>query len=716
MTTRITGINSGLDVDALVKASMTTYQNKIDKETQNKKVLEYQQEQYKKIISDASDFYDKYFDILKTGNLMSSSTYQSVSFKSSDSDSAKVTAKGFAGADVSDYKVTTTQLASKATNSFDESKLTGEDNAYISVKVGTKTASVAIVKADGEIDMATTVKNLNTALNTAGINVSSKYSEFTNSIVLESGTLGESVSFQSGVGAKDVVTDTSTGTNAKGVITKGTETYSFDKASNTVSIDNVQFTLKGVSESTTGVATVSALADVTDADGAITTKTTKTTETLTKTEDGITTKTTKITSPDGITSTTTDGTTTTKTNKTVGGVTTKTITTKTVDGVTTTTTIENGVTTTKKTDGTTTTTTTINADATTTTIITKDGKTTTGTADDAIEALTPLDDLVDGAGVTLTTTTNETKTITNGTTTTKILTTSVDGTTTDKTTTTTDGTTTTITAFDGTITSTDSTTGAVSVTKGSTITNYTSASLSGSTDVTALKDKIVSFVNEYNTLLTSINTKIYEERDTDYLPLTDAQKEEMTDDQIEKWETKAKTGLIRKDSDLERITNAMKRAMSSVMSGSGLCLEKIGIKPVENYAEKNGTYTINEDTLTQALEENSGNVKDLFTRSASTTNTNDKGGIFTQLASTLKSEFKTSTSSLSKKVGLDGTSTQYSNTLTKSIYAKKLLIADLNDLFTDKETALYNKYSALETALQTLNSQQASLSSMLGTS
>lgn len=557
---RITGTNSGLDVDALVKASLTTYQNKIDKETQNKKILEYQQEQYKKIMSDASDFYDKYFDVLKTGSLFSSSTYQSVSFESGDD--TKVTAKGFAGADVSNYKVTTTQLASKATALFKSGDLSGIN---LSVKIDGKDAvSVAIVKADGEIDMAATAKNLNTALNTAGINVSAKYSEFSKSIVLESGTLGESASFQAGV---DSSYKTYIGQNAKGVITKGTEIYNIDQASNVLTVDNVQFTFKSPSTSVT-TGTLEHLTDLTVDNGKTIISGDKTT---TKSADGRT-----------ITTTTTDGT--------------KTITTTTADGTTT--------------------------------------KTTT--INDAIATKT--------------------------------------------------------------------------------ISTYTPVSLSGSTDVTDLKDKIISFVNDYNTLLSSINTKLYEERDKDYLPLTDAQKEEMTDDQIEKWETKAKTGLIRKDSDLERITNAMKGAMSAVMSGSGLCLEKIGIKPVANYAEKNGTYTINEETLTQALEENAGNVKDLFTRAASTTNTKDKGGIFTQLASSLKGEFKSSSSSLAKKVGLDGTSTQYSNTLTKNIYAKKLLIADLNDSYTDKETALYNKYSALETALQTLNSQQASLTSMLGTS
>ncbi|WP_394870786.1 flagellar filament capping protein FliD [Clostridium butyricum] len=561
---RITGTNSGLDVDALVKASMTTYQNRIDKETQNEKVLEYQQEQYKQIMSDASDFYDKYFDVLKTGNLFSSSTYQSVSFESGDD--TKVTAKGFAGADVSDYKVTTTQLASKATASFKESDLTGTDKTKIYVKVGTKEVSVDIVKADGEIDMSATAKNLNSALNTAGVNVSAKYSEFSSSIVLESGTMGESASFSAV--ASNTNSDLSnasnvyTGKNAKGIITKGTETYAVDQASNVLTVDNVQFTFKSPS----AWATATDLTALKSTDSEVTVS-----------EDG------------------------------------KTITSK-------------------------------------------DGKTTT------------------------------------------------------------------VTSSDGTVTTTkvDTTTGAITqtVTKDSTTETktYSSVSLTGSTNVEDLKDKIVSFVNDYNTLLQSINTKIYETRDTDYMPLTDAQKEEMTDDQIEKWETKAKTGLLRKDTDLERITAAMKSAMSTVISGSGLNLESIGIEPVENYAEKNGMYTIDEEKLTQALEENAANVKDLFTRTASTTNTNDKGGIFTQLAATLKSEFKSSTASLAKKAGLDGTSTQYSNTLTKSIAEKKTLIDELNDKFSDKEDALYNKYSALETALEKLNAQQSSLASMLGTS
>lgn len=713
---RITGTNSGLDVDALVKASMTTYQSKIDKETQNKKVLEYQQGQYKQIMSDATTFYDKYFDILKTGNLMSSSTYNTVSFTSSDSsntlsDSSKVTAKGFAGADVGDYKVTTTQIASKATASFKAADLLSGSN--LSVKVdGKAAASVAIVKADGEIDMATTVKNLNTALNTAGIDVTAKYSEFSDSIVLESGKMGESASFQAGVGASGTVSATPyTGQNAKGVITKGTKSYNFDQASNTLTLDNIQFSFKAKNETTNAVGPLADVADVTDG-----TTTGITTTTTTVTDGTKTTTTKKVEEPTTTTTTatTTDGKTTTKTTTiTTGGAT--TITTETT---------ADGITTKTAADGTKTTT-------------SADGKTTKTAADGTITNLEPLanlDSLTTGTNGTTTTaevvkksanTSADKKTVSN------IISTTTSGETTttggvkttipDKTTTTEtrtqDGKSTTITtASDGTkrTITVDTTTGTATETlKDGTKNTYTPVSLTGSTNVTDLKDKIVSFVNDYNTLLSSINTKIYETRDKDYMPLTDTQKAAMSDTQITAWEKKAQTGLLRKDSDLQRITSAMKSAMSSVMSGSGSYLQSIGINPVKDYTDKNGMFTIDEGKLTTALEDNAGSVKDLFTRATSTT---DKGGVLTQLATTLKSEFKTSTSSLSKKVGLTGTSTEYNNTLTKNIYNKKVLISDLNYSFTDKQTALYKKYSNLETALQNLNSQKASLSSMLGTS
>lgn len=915
---RITGMNSGLDVDALVKASMTPYQTKIDKEVQNRKILEYQQQQYQQIMSDAAAFHDKYFDILKSDGLMSTTGYQTQTYTATPD--GKVTAKGFAGANVDNYTVNVTQLAAKASSTLDTSTLGTK-----LIKIGTAEISFEAV-SDGN----TTVANYNTELakmklslnnkvkdgtasseektQLADLNnnsVTAKYSQFTKSVVFTSSQMGTD-GFTLGkknadttISYQDKAVDKyleATIRNSSGKVY--TITSADKKTTNTVTVDNIEFTFKAPTTSTgpvaaTGLAPLGGLTEnpvatlasltltpvlsltedgttstttVDEADGTktktvtsadkkkstviVTAKDGSITSTTNKEEAADGTITTTISRANGITTTTevkTDGTTTTNTtygtqtiaSRTTGipqadGTTipiskeiikdgnniTTTTNLKSVDGKTTTTIkeINDGTTTTTTTsikqdnpDGATTTeiikikdntsgdltttTTTTNlataADGSSTKVITKSSGTPL-TELTPLKELTPLMELTsltdDGINIKTVDTTDPIKNITTltstyGTTTqieatkdgtiTKTTTTAADGTqtvisadgtitttkagkttekstngaiiTTDgntpetKTVTSADGTKTTtkngiktVATIDGTITTTDGNTpetktvisadGTKTTTKGtdSTVTTATTYSnpvvLTGQTDVTALKDKIVKFVDDYNKLLSSINTKLYETRDKDYMPLTDEQKKSMSEDQITAWEKKAQTGLLRKDSDLERITREMKSAMSSVMSGTGLYLEKIGISPVKDYADKNGMLTVDEDKLTKALQENAGDVKDLFTRAASDTDATDKGGLLTQLKSVVYSEFKTSTSLLSKKAGLAGSATELDNTITKNITTKKKLITKLNADYTSKENALYKKYSDLETAMQKLNSQQSSLASMLGQS
>jgi flagellar hook-associated protein 2 len=719
---RITGTNSGLDVDTLVKTAMTPYQTKIDKEVQNQKVLQYQQEQYKQIISDSSNFYDKYFDILKSGNIMSTSAYQTETFTSTDG--SKVTAKGLAGASLDNYTVSVTQLAAKASDSL-SSSTTGDQK----ITIGT-----AEIHFQATADGNTTTSNYNSAVSkmksdlstkvTAGTasvqekaqladlnnnTITAKYSEFSKNITFTASAFGGSgFTLNSNVKAEDKYLE-ATIKNSSGTVYN---ISSIDKkTSNSVTIDNIQFDFKGVSTATTSTSTSNLISNINAIDPAtIGGDVNQLTELTALAEDGTTT-----------TSTATDGTKTTVTTSGTGRTTTR-LTTSSGDTTTTTTdTSKPGITSVMDKSGVITTTDTSGAD----TITTIKAGTTTTTTKTKADGTIPITKRIETSGTTTTTTT----TLKNGATTT-VKKDVYDGTNTVTTTTNeeqgTDGSTTTVAeATNGTTTNT--TTTQLKVGSDGTTTKTvringannqqvttcnTPTSLTGSTDISGLKDKIVKFVSDYNTLLQSINTKIFETRDKDYMPLTDEQKKSMSADQIKAWETKAQTGLLRKDNDLQRITSAMKSAMSSVMSGSGLYLEKIGISPVKNYADKNGMLTVDEDKLTQALEGNAGDVKDLFTRSASTTD-NQKGGVLTQLKSALYSEFKTSTSSLSKKVGLVGTSTEYNNTLSLSIYNKKQSITQLNSSLTDKENALYKKYSNLETALQTLNSQQASLTSML---
>lgn len=633
MTNRITGTNSGIDVDTVVKQSLTTQQNKIDKAYQQQMVYQYQQEQLKSIVSDVQDFYDKYLDILSGDSLLKSTAYETVKFTGTDSSgkaSTAVSAKGFAGADVTDYKVTVTQLASKANATISNDDIKGQKE--ISITVGDKTIKVETKKKENseDIDLEKTASAINTELKKNGINITAKYSKIAGGIVLETGDMGESASFSLKIG--DGKEQTYQGQNAKGTIAKDGNVYSFSEKSNVLTVDNIQFTLNSVTTGKSeGVANlVDNTTEYTDSnDNSV--KVTGNTTTITD-KDG---KVTTIDKQSNRTVITTEFTTSTGELK-------KKVTIKDLEG----------------------------------NIMSEAGNSSLS----HLEFTSANYTNEDGSKVSIEK--DGTKTITSK-----------------------DGTIITTIAEDGT-TKTES---------------FDTVTLSGETDISELKDTIINFVNDYNKVMETINEKLWETRDRDYMPLTEAQKEDMSESEITAWEKKAQTGLLRNDSDLRRIQSAMKSAMSSMMSSTGLTLESIGIEPVDNYTTKNGMYKIDEDKLTKALTNNSEEVKDLFTRSAGTEkdsngNLIDKGGVLTQLQSILKNEFKSSTSSLSKRVGFEGTSTESSNTLSKNILKQKTLVKELQSKYTTKETALYNKYSALEVMLEKLNAQSNSLYSMLGLS
>ena len=74
-----------------------------------------------------------------------------------------------------------------------------------------------------------------------------------------------------------------------------------------------------------------------------------------------------------------------------------------------------------------------------------------------------------------------------------------------------------------------------------------------SNDSTAVYDAIKDFVEQYNSALSEMNKYYYADSSRGYDPLTDDQKEAMSDEEVEKWETKIKDSLLRRDSTLSGI-------------------------------------------------------------------------------------------------------------------------------------------------------------------
>lgn len=228
------------------------------------------------------------------------------------------------------------------------------------------------------------------------------------------------------------------------------------------------------------------------------------------------------------------------------------------------------------------------------------------------------------------------------------------------------------------------------------------AVLTGKMDGTELKDKIVEFINDYNELLGHINGKLYETYDRSYLPLTDDDKEGLSDSEIEKLEKKAQTGLLRNDSYLREFSDNMKLTMTTILEGSGLGLEKIGITPINDYTTQNGLFTVDEDKLLAAIEENPDGIKELFAGS---------DGIITKLKSNLSEHATGTFSKLANKAGIADGVTANTNEMTKDIEQRKKLITQMQTALQEKEDALYTKYASLESSLSSLQAQQSSLSS-----
>lgn len=239
-------------------------------------------------------------------------------------------------------------------------------------------------------------------------------------------------------------------------------------------------------------------------------------------------------------------------------------------------------------------------------------------------------------------------------------------------------------------------------------------------------DNIKNFVTEYNKIMDTINTELTEKKNYSYQPLTDDEKEDMTEKEIELWETKAKSGILRGSSELSTFVSSMRNAMVDVVEGSGLSLSQIGISSA-SYLDK-GKLTVNEDQLKQSLETNFDEVVKLFTAKSDaeygdTTRTNERykeNGIASRVEDILNDYVRTKRDSSGKKgILLEKAGIENDTTYANNVFSKKLLeyddkIADLVEYLADKETYYYNMFSRMESALSKMNAQQSSLSGMLG--
>lgn len=239
------------------------------------------------------------------------------------------------------------------------------------------------------------------------------------------------------------------------------------------------------------------------------------------------------------------------------------------------------------------------------------------------------------------------------------------------------------------------------------------ASITSATDRSAVMDKLKSFVEQYNSLIDTFSTAITTKKNRDYEPLTDAQKESMSDSQIEKWEAKAREGTLYNDSILKDTLFSMRNGLNTplnVPKGDVALLSQIGINVMSAYTD-NGKLVIDETKLQDAISNNFDAVKKLF--ATGSTDPEQPGKTNLGIADRLYNTVNTQLDAIKKKIGNSGSI----NTLDDSAMGKQLKeLSNQEITWTNKlkdiEDRYYKQFSAMEQALQKLNNQSSMFSSM----
>ncbi len=243
-----------------------------------------------------------------------------------------------------------------------------------------------------------------------------------------------------------------------------------------------------------------------------------------------------------------------------------------------------------------------------------------------------------------------------------------------------------------------------------------SITITTASDTQATYDKIKDFLTQYNEVMNSLSTSYNAEAAKGYEPLTDEEKEAMSDTEVEKWETKIKSSLLRRDQTLSGIMSTISNSMSksySVTMADGttksLSLASLGIKTAGYFSssatdrnalhidgdEDDDISSANADKLMKMIEEDPDAVESLMKQVTQ--------GLYDNLDKKMKSTTMSSAYTIynDKEMGKE-----YSN-YTTQIKTWETRLADMEERY-------YKQFAAMEKALATLNSNSSSLTGMLG--
>lgn len=245
-----------------------------------------------------------------------------------------------------------------------------------------------------------------------------------------------------------------------------------------------------------------------------------------------------------------------------------------------------------------------------------------------------------------------------------------------------------------------------------------SVTFTSKSDTDTIVDAIKQMVEDYNKIVTEVkgaysDMPLQQTNGSKYEPLTEEQKADMSESEIEAYEEKAKTGLLFGDNDLSSLYNALRSAVTPGGSDGSL-LRSIGINT--SYSEGLTTIELDESALREALETNPDRVKDIFTKSKDNGASSD--GLMTSIQKVTNRY--AATTGATKGILIEKAGSKYSptaaldNTLLDQMNEIDDQIETWQNKMSDKVDYYTNKFTQLEMLIQQMNSQSSTLSGLMG--
>lgn len=231
-------------------------------------------------------------------------------------------------------------------------------------------------------------------------------------------------------------------------------------------------------------------------------------------------------------------------------------------------------------------------------------------------------------------------------------------------------------------------------------------------DTDGIYNMLKDFLKEYNSIINEVDKLYNADSAKGYEPLTDDEKDAMSESEAEKYETKIKDALLRRDSTLSSIRSGFVEVMSKgiEVNGKTMYLSSFGINTLSYFTagdnEKN-MYHIDGDPDDASTSGNADKLKSMIASDPDTV-----VSFFTQLSKNLYSKMN----DLSKPVeGYRSYGSFYDDKKMKTDYDDyKTKISDLEEKLADYEDKWYQKFSSMETALAKLQSSTSAVTSLLG--